>query len=281
MTNIKTLLLMAFLPLVILTTPYVTGRPLSEKNVTTHNNGDFQSGNEELSKIKMHISEIFKNKTDLTVLHGDGTGSLLGSPREIVVLDDRIEFRFKKENKIIYFSDILDYNITAVESNKTTDDGKSVIRFLSQITIGNIVLEIKGYRQAMELRNDLISIQYLLNEKRYSSQLVLFEPIAEQYRSLKVKPPVSEEQRKYIVQANSLNQLKEYDKAIELYNKAVELDQTAYPAAYTNLALLSAQVHKYNSAIYYMKKYLLLEPEASDARSARDKIYEWEILLKK
>jgi len=25
-----------------------------------------------------------------------------------------------------------------------------------------------------------------------------------------------------------------------------------------------------------MKKYLLLEPEATDARSAQDKIYEWE-----
>jgi hypothetical protein len=26
-----------------------------------------------------------------------------------------------------------------------------------------------------------------------------------------------------------------------------------------------------------MKKYLLLEPDATDSRGARDKIYEWEI----
>ena len=28
-----------------------------------------------------------------------------------------------------------------------------------------------------------------------------------------------------------------------------------------------------------MKKYLMLEPEATDARSAQDKIYEWKALI--
>jgi hypothetical protein len=30
-----------------------------------------------------------------------------------------------------------------------------------------------------------------------------------------------------------------------------------------------------------MKHYLLLEPQAKDARSAQDKIYEWELMLGK
>ena len=34
------------------------------------------------------------------------------------------------------------------------------------------------------------------------------------------------------------------------------MDQTAYPDAYSNLALLSAQVGKFREAIFYMKKYL-------------------------
>ncbi len=59
-----------------------------------------------------------------------------------------------------------------------------------------------------------------------------------------------------------------------MYLKAIEVDQTAYPAAYSNLALLSAQIDNYEAAIYYLKKYLMLEPE--DARAAQDKIYEWE-----
>jgi tetratricopeptide (TPR) repeat protein len=88
---------------------------------------------------------------------------------------------------------------------------------------------------------------------------------------------VSEEQRRYIVQANVLSQEKDYGKAIELYLKAVELDSVSYPAAYFNLALLSAQMNRFTSAISCMKQYLLLEPGAQDARSAQDKIYEWEL----
>ena len=40
---------------------------------------------------------------------------------------------------------------------------------------------------------------------------------------------------------------------------------------YANLAFLSAQIRKLNAAIYYMKKYLLPEPESSDACIARIK----------
>ena len=112
-------------------------------------------------------------------------------------------------------------------------------------------------------------------------RLAQFESAAAEYRALKVKPPVSEEQRKLIVQANAMSQQKEYGEALSLYLKAVELDPVSYPAAYFNMALLSAQLQRYKPAITYMKQYLLLEPEAKDARSAQDKIYEWEIMMQK
>jgi hypothetical protein len=47
------------------------------------------------------------------------------------------------------------------------------------------------------------------------------------------------------------------------------------------MALLSAQMKRFNSAISYMKQYLMLVPDAKDARSAQDKIYEWELLMNK
>jgi len=108
-----------------------------------------------------------------------------------------------------------------------------------------------------------------------------FEKKAVEYRALRVKPPVSEEQRKLIVQANAMNQQREYTRAIDLYLKAIGLDPVAYPAAYFNLALLSAQVSRFNSAIVYMKQYLLLETDSKDTRSAQDKIYEWELMINK
>ncbi len=116
-------------------------------------------------------------------------------------------------------------------------------------------------------------------DEERNAQLARFEPIAVQYRALKVKPAMSEEQRKFVVQANAFNQGKNYDKAIEKYLKAVDSNPTSYPAAYFNLALLYAQQKHPRRAIFYMKHYLLLEPDAKDARSARDKIYEWEALL--
>ena len=130
-----------------------------------------------------------------------------------------------------------------------------------------------------ELADYLYYFQHQYAIQRYDSLLNAFKPLAAQYCELREKPPVLEEQRKFIVQANIFNEQKMYEKAIELYNKAIEFDQTSYPAAYSNLALLSAQVNQFDAAIYYMKKYLLLEPEATDARSAQDKIYEWEAKL--
>lgn len=213
-----------------------------------------------------------------------------GRPKNVSVFDDRIELKFKNQNKIIYFSDLLDYSIKVIRiKNVPPSNDVYQIRLKNCIFSPNLnstttsingITEWKPYI-IKQLADDLFFIQDQLNEKQYSSHLTLFEPIASQYRDLKIKPPVSEEQRKYIVQANALNQQKMYDKAIELYNKAIELDQTAYPAAYSNLALLSAQIHRFTTAIYYMKKYLLLEPDASDARSAQDKIYEWEIMMHK
>jgi len=105
-----------------------------------------------------------------------------------------------------------------------------------------------------------------------------FQGKAAQYRMLKVKPQVSEEQRKYIVQANALNERKEYAGAIDLYGKAIKVDPVSYPEAYFNLALLSAQMQRFKPAIAYMKQYLLLVPEAKDARNGQDKIYEWELM---
>jgi len=116
---------------------------------------------------------------------------------------------------------------------------------------------------------------------QYEEQLVRFEPVAAQHRALAVKPAVSEEQRKLFVQANALAQQKEYGKALTQYEKAIALDRTAYPEAYFNMALLAAQEHRPVTAIFYMRHYLLLRPDAKDARSAQDKIYEWEMLFQK
>jgi tetratricopeptide (TPR) repeat protein len=138
----------------------------------------------------------------------------------------------------------------------------------------------KNLEDVQRLADDLYFIQQHLLQQR-NEKLASFEAQAAKYRALTIRPAVSEEQRKYIVQANALSEQKAYGSAIDLYLKAVELDPVSYPGAYFNLALLSAQVKRFNPAISYMKQYLMLEPEAKDARSAQDKIYEWELMIQK
>ncbi len=146
--------------------------------------------------------------------------------------------------------------------------------------VGQVALYLNSKENARRIADDLYFIQ-LNYQKYHQKQLALFEARAAEYRSLAIKPQVSEEQRKYIVQAEAMAQQKEYDKAIDLNLKAVALDSVSYPAVYSNLALLCAQLHRFNPAIDYMKQYLMLVPDAKDARSAQDRIYEWEIIKNK
>jgi tetratricopeptide (TPR) repeat protein len=125
---------------------------------------------------------------------------------------------------------------------------------------------------------ELRLLQLPMRKQQQDEALAAFRGVAEQYRAMPAKPQVSEEQRRFIVQANALTQKKEYAKAIALYGKVLEVNPFSYPAAHYNMALISAQQGRYSAAIVSMKKYLLLVPEAEDARSAQDKIYEWEAL---
>lgn len=181
----------------------------------------------------------------------------------IDVSDNGIEFPLFPVN----FEDIVSFNIMVV------DDYGIRLKLPNNLQILFVTDDYKANKAA----DDLFVIKTNWN-KHQSEQLSLFEAQAAQYRALKVKPPVSEEQRKFIVQANALNQQKEYGRTIEFYQKAIAVDPVSYPSAYFNMALLSAQEHHFRSAIGYMKRYLLLVPDAKDARSAQDKIYEWEAM---
>jgi tetratricopeptide (TPR) repeat protein len=242
----------------------------SEKKGSSLNLPEPKSASD-IGKTAASIAYILKNKIEIN----DKKYQLSDTPEDLVVLDDRIEFKIKKESSVIYFTDFLDYVIPPPYSKK----GKIILSLdrFEFITNGFN----SNFKRLEELRQNLIFIQKQSKIKRDESQRILFEQKASEYLALKVKPQVSEEQRKFIVQANAFNQQKNYVKAIELYTKAIEVDQTAYPAGYSNLALLSAQVNNFSAAINYMKRYLLLEPAATDARSAQDKIYEWEAMIQK
>ena len=188
------------------------------------------------------------------------------------VWDDRIEVLF---NPPLVYRDLVNDNLVVNVVYYGVDAYNYSINFANRYSFH---FGPKDLASAQRFVDDLFVIQEHL-KRQEKKQLAAFEQQATRYREQAVKPAVSEEQRKLIVQANVLNQQKAYDDALEFYNRALAIDPVSYPGAYFNMALLSAQQNRFQEAIGYMKKYLLLEPNSSDARGSQDKIYEWELLI--
>jgi tetratricopeptide (TPR) repeat protein len=197
------------------------------------------------------------------------------SYKEVEINSDNISVISDKKNRItINFSD-LDYALSVSKQNweQHYKGVKYFIQFGDNCTFN---YDRNNYGKARELCNILYTLQHRVNLKNTESLLIAFKPLAGQYHDTNPKPAISEEQRKYIVQANLFSEGKDYKKAIATYNKVLDVNPIAYPAAYYNLSLLYAQESFFDRAILNMKKYLLLLPDAPDARAAQDKIYEWE-----
>jgi len=206
----------------------------------------------------------------------------------VMLLDDRIVLSSKIALK---FNDMVNATIVAERVGeedavirKRLHSGSDIPdwtkRFYRARVAGWADFVFENNEDAVKFADSLYVIQQA--QKSVSDdRAALFAAQAAQYRAAKVKPPIPEAQRKQVVQANAMNQQKEYARAIVYYLKAIEIDPVAYPAAYFNLALLASQMQWYGEAIGYMRQYLQLEPDAKDARSAQDKIYEWEALLGK
>jgi formylglycine-generating enzyme required for sulfatase activity len=95
------------------------------------------------------------------------------------------------------------------------------------------------------------------------------------YRAANPRPGLPEEAHKFKVQAEFAVQEKQFDKAVELYGKALEIAPW-WPEGHYNRAGILGETEKYRDAIREMKRYLLLVPDAPDARAAQDMIYQWE-----
>ncbi len=102
-----------------------------------------------------------------------------------------------------------------------------------------------------------------------------FTEAARSYRAAAVKPALSEEARKLQVQAEFSVNKKEFGDAAARYKKALEVAPW-WPEGHFNRALILGELSRYNDAIKEMKRYLLLVPDATNARAAQDKIYQWE-----
>ena len=110
-------------------------------------------------------------------------------------------------------------------------------------------------------------------------QKTILEGVRRSYAMLSVKPELPEAARRFVVQAVSMAEQKDYERAVQLYGKGLGVAYW-WPEAHFNSALLLADQTRFVEAIAEMKAFLDLAPASADARAAQDKIYEWELKAK-
>jgi hypothetical protein len=102
-----------------------------------------------------------------------------------------------------------------------------------------------------------------------------FAAIAATYRKSNPRPVIPEDVRRFRVMAESAMDQKRFSDALDAYEDGLKLAPW-WPEGQFNVALILGELHYYDEAIDHMEKYLALEPTATDARAAQDKIYSWE-----
>ena len=215
----------------------------------------------------------YKQYKDEVAYRNEVTKQSFKQIKNIVVTDDFLQFTNKKPTQssdtvTIYFKDILARKIEYFTPMRNgVSEYKRVGENYFRCTI-------------RELPDIFYYIQQYYSLQYYPILLAEFKATADQYQLLTVKPSLSEEQRKYFLQANHLAETGDFYQAMERYEKGISINPISYPSAYYNLALIAATAESYSYAFYCMKKYLLLLPNASDAQTAQDKLYEWELYIK-
>jgi tetratricopeptide (TPR) repeat protein len=136
-------------------------------------------------------------------------------------------------------------------------------------------LEAKGqYKEAIKEYANLLKIA---DEKEAKGIRAHIAELMIRYPHLFALP---EEARKFVIKAETYIEEGKFEKAIEEYQKALELSPF-YPNLYKALALSYGQIKDYKKAIKNMNIYLELYPDDPDIRAAKDQIYKWEFMMEK
>jgi tetratricopeptide (TPR) repeat protein len=192
------------------------------------------------------------------------------------VTNDFVRFTSGSENHYkdtvtLYYRDIV--NCQIIYYVKVTDGGF----YMPYVRVKDHLLTCGG----KEVADLLFYMQHQYSVKYYEEDLEAFKQLAQKFQISSEKPVMNEEQRKLFVQGNAMNKKLDYEDALAYYEKAISLNPVSYPEGYYNYAIIASLAEKYELAIHNMKKYLLLVPNAPDAVSAQDKIYEWEAFMTK
>lgn len=106
-----------------------------------------------------------------------------------------------------------------------------------------------------------------------------FQQKAATWRALTPRPSLAEDVRQPRLLAEDAFKQKQFETAAEEYEEGLEIDPL-WPQGHFNAALLYAELKDYEDAIWHMRAYLELLPDAPDAQEARDQVLLWQGKMK-
>jgi len=157
----------------------------------------------------------------------------------------------------------------------------TLVNYVSNLNIVNIYSDRNTY---LRIYNTYLGVQvadaiYVLQQAATDEALKKdesnFELALQSYRNAATKPAISEDVRRFKVQAESSVREKRFGDAAEFYESGLNIAPW-WAEGHFNRALVLAEVGDFETAVVEMNRYIRLAPDAPNIRAAQDKIYEWE-----
>ncbi len=203
-------------------------------------------------------------------------------PWTVHVLPDIVTLAWPGHFEIWEFRDLHDLTVTFTESNIWLSRGSSVQIMAS----GHFISDGEKFAKdkitcggagnwAQSFHDALLRLKQEYDRNNSAESMAKFKEEARRYQAADPKPELPEEARRFRVQAERAVADKRFTEAVEKYGKAIEVAPW-WPEGHFNRAVVLAELQSFDSATTEMNRYLLLRPDAPDARQAKDFIYSWE-----
>lgn len=242
--------------------------------------------NRELQDLQRSIVRYLQENKGWIEIQRDFGSYVLNKSYPVSVSGDkyRLELVFlldvkkqKTDTLFVPWESIRDEQLRVLNSTTNIQSGSSRQEY--RIKLGSCLFSMKDNPAPARLLRD----QLLQYQQRYLENWSGIDSFAYKlchYRKSADKRFVPEEQHRYMVQAQTCARLGRYHNAMLLLEKATGISPFTSPENYMNLAIIYAENNRYHSALFAIRKYLLLAEDPADRKLAEQKMAEWDIIIK-
>jgi hypothetical protein len=271
MKNIKVWMAASAKAIRIIPALLLTGAALTSTGCAT-GGGDYVPNDEAMQRMKPVVAREYLNKVHGGSILPTGCGlcSYDTKLRSMKVFNDRIEAIGEDGRKFTFPLNSLVPEVDALSL------GSGIELILDKKwRLWTPATEVEDMDTYKKIADALFVLKNNSSADHEATEEADFDKAINDHRKATSKEAFPEAARKFKVQAEDALNDKKFEDAADFYAEALKLAPW-WPEGHFNRALVLAESGNYEIAIREMKRYLIIVPNASDARAAQDKIYDWE-----